>query len=891
MSFNYLRPLNNNLLIPISACLRRPDAVRVLDYFCGTLRKGNSSLVARYSYFEEEQTEEMQDDQEQEKTENLPKLKCKVVLPASIDSQFRVHISQSAWTSQGKAKADAAFVACKKLYEMKFLNDNLSPLHAFTLGPQIKHQVVEAEVVQVSAWSLERKTSKIQTEDTPPKDTFICRAAQIQACSLDGDLEPMVMGTDEVLPPIPPFTIRWENGQSWTINIVNLSDTIPDAHMRVMTQITKQHLRVAWPKRAVLKDEKYAYVFFPQIELEELPKWYASHQDISAEKFLASEIPLPDSVVIKEINSFPFFGLFKGLNVNNSIDDSIDTPDKPSIRVERFTRRRHFPLDVGLRPRQSAQINLRLGHFAVEGLPVSSVKWGILLPTIQIQIEMRLVAQHLSQTILAKCQFQDLELVLTAITSPSVGHVSDYQRLEYIGDKVLKFNVILRYMAKHLYWHEGLLTRKAEPLSSNLELYRAALLLGLEKYIITRRASELVTGPPVMEQDLSNTEPSTKISSNVIADVVEALLGAAYAEGSWDKATKFLQILHPNLAWESPGYYTQALREDAEKRAKDVKFNIDADALKLIERMIGYSFNNKLLLREAFTHPSSDSENEAGNGRLELLGDAVLDMAIAPKLYNHERQLSPGDMTLMNTTLVNRDLLGFLCFDRRIERVFKDVSPSTARAGPTITTRTEYVSLAEFLRHNSEEIAIKRLRVMERYGKLQERIHTALNHDEMYPWQELTLLDVPKTYCDLFESLLGAIFVDSNGSWEACSHYLDNMGLSRYLDRLLGEEGVDLGHPKSILQEMVVRKDGTEPRYETAETDKQFTCRVRIGDELFDPVTATKRHHAENGAAQTVLKILRARTAAVEVNPAVSPDLESASLGGKAGLDEGAYSE
>jgi len=74
------------------------------------------------------------------------------------------------------------------------------------------------------------------------------------------------------------------------------------------------------------------------------------------------------------------------------------------------------------------------------------------------------------------------------------------------------------------------------------------------------------------------------------------------------------------------------------------------------ESKIGYSFNNKSLLEQAFTHRSYLNENKTGgehNERLEFLGDAVLELSITEFLYAKYPDKPEGDLTAYRAALVN----------------------------------------------------------------------------------------------------------------------------------------------------------------------------------------------------------------------------------------------
>lgn len=77
----------------------------------------------------------------------------------------------------------------------------------------------------------------------------------------------------------------------------------------------------------------------------------------------------------------------------------------------------------------------------------------------------------------------------------------------------------------------------------------------------------------------------------------------------------------------------------------------------LAERAIGYTFRNKSLLKQCFTHKSfGDSKKEAHNERLEFLGDAVLQLAVSESLYLRE-DTDEGSMTETRKRYVSRDAL------------------------------------------------------------------------------------------------------------------------------------------------------------------------------------------------------------------------------------------
>jgi ribonuclease-3 len=72
---------------------------------------------------------------------------------------------------------------------------------------------------------------------------------------------------------------------------------------------------------------------------------------------------------------------------------------------------------------------------------------------------------------------------------------------------------------------------------------------------------------------------------------------------------------------------------------------------------LGYAFKHPALLTQALTHRSYGAQH---NERLEFVGDAVLDCAIAVVLYRRFPQLTEGELSRVRANLVNRDTLARL---------------------------------------------------------------------------------------------------------------------------------------------------------------------------------------------------------------------------------------
>ncbi|MGH8427042.1 MAG: ribonuclease III [Gammaproteobacteria bacterium] len=81
------------------------------------------------------------------------------------------------------------------------------------------------------------------------------------------------------------------------------------------------------------------------------------------------------------------------------------------------------------------------------------------------------------------------------------------------------------------------------------------------------------------------------------------------------------------------------------------------EAAQTLGERLGYFFVDPALIAIALTHRSAAG---ASNERLEFLGDAVINLAVAEALYERRPELSEGDLTRMRSSLVNRDTLAAL---------------------------------------------------------------------------------------------------------------------------------------------------------------------------------------------------------------------------------------
>lgn len=160
------------------------------------------------------------------------------------------------------------------------------------------------------------------------------------------------------------------------------------------------------------------------------------------------------------------------------------------------------------------------------------------------------------------------------------------------------------------------------------------------------------------------------------------------------------------------------------------------------EKKINYRFKNKAYLLQAFTHASYHYNTITDcYQRLEFLGDAILDYLITKHLYEDPRQHSPGVLTDLRSALVNNTIFASLAVKYDYHKYFKAVSPE--------------------LFHVIDDFVQFQLEKNEMQG-----MDSELRRSEEDEEKEEDI-EVPKAMGDIFESLAGAIYMDSGMSLEA----------------------------------------------------------------------------------------------------------------------------
>lgn len=136
------------------------------------------------------------------------------------------------------------------------------------------------------------------------------------------------------------------------------------------------------------------------------------------------------------------------------------------------------------------------------------------------------------------------------------------------------------------------------------------------------------------------------------------------------------------------------------------------DRVRWAETTLEYTFNDSSLLTRALTHRSASKQN---NERLEFLGDAFLNYAIAKDLYLRRPDDAEGDLSRARASLVNKSVLAEigrgLKIDTQLVLGHGELRAGGARRGAALADAVEALIGAVLLDggHEAAEAFIERL--------------------------------------------------------------------------------------------------------------------------------------------------------------------------------------
>lgn len=125
-------------------------------------------------------------------------------------------------------------------------------------------------------------------------------------------------------------------------------------------------------------------------------------------------------------------------------------------------------------------------------------------------------------------RFQDKDLLRDALTHSSTGAARNYERLEFLGDRVLGLIVAEMLFERFPNEPEGDLAKRLAALVQGTTLAKIASEINLGNYIVFSDAERTAGGAE---------------NVNILADVFEALLGALYQEAGFEACRALVEKL------------------------------------------------------------------------------------------------------------------------------------------------------------------------------------------------------------------------------------------------------------------------------------------------------------------------------------------------------------
>ena len=438
------------------------------------------------------------------------------------------------------AHRHVAFKAYIALYEAGLLNKHLLPLMS-TLEPE-KEQEVQEMLKDV-----ERRAGMasvdLQMDPWAPSDAGINEQENLRCWYTSrlciGDLPALVLFTRSEPAELDAFEgpTLYRPGFDGPTH-VTLKPIGKVADCADITKAQEYTRRVFWSLSSGRMDWEnldFAYLFYPEIPVDDTDIWvqrrawleesrrgqnitsrskeYVVHARAFGDAFQYAEDP---TLVLKEFGRPQQFVGWRQARLTEEQEEEIkksrprsdnDPPLEiryPLLVVKPFHPRCNFLLPTPTRDPDSSTSQAAYTHLMPEysGIALISsveVDYAFLLPSVLRSVGNTLTMISLRSNLFASApslRSISLTLLANAMTAPSAGERFNYQRLETLGDTVLKFLVALQVLVEYPFWHEGYLTKRKDHTVSNVRLAKENVKRKLYRWLI--RGTLVIPGPLIL---------------------------------------------------------------------------------------------------------------------------------------------------------------------------------------------------------------------------------------------------------------------------------------------------------------------------------------------------------------------------------------------------------
>ena len=433
------------------------------------------------------------------------------------------------------------------------------------------------------------------------------------------------------------------------------------------------------------------------------------------------------------------------------------------------------------------------------------------------------------------------------------GMGKNYERLEFIGDSLLKMTTTISVFLRTKCDEEGMHCRRMELLcnrtlfnvstAGDLQLYRYARTLGFDRTTWYPEFLKLRHGRGAKKEPEPNKHEAASqyLGMKTIADMSEAIIGAAVIatydkpldEGRFDLPIQAITKLVRSPDHDVTSWIEMIKQYKAPAWSLRENDPVAKDRAQLVFDRTGYKFNHPCLLRSAFTHSSDTNSPVPDLQRLEFLGDAVLDYVCISWLFFNNPTRDPQWLTEHKMAMVTNKFLAALAVTLDFD---KFIFATTAKLLGDITVYAEQVRAA-----------------------------TAVPDYPKNFWMEIS--SPPKALSDLVESYLGAVFVDSGFNYREMEKFFDKH-VKQFFENITDYDSFANREPTTYLhsrlgQDFKCRSykifDMEDPKSEGA-IEPQVISAVLIHARIVSDSKGTSKRYARVRASKNALSIIEGMT-------------------------------
>ncbi|KAH9484058.1 Endoribonuclease Dicer-like protein 3a [Psilocybe cubensis] len=403
-------------------------------------------------------------------------------------------------------------------------------------------------------------------------------------------------------------------------------------------------------------------------------------------------------------------------------------------------------------------------------------------------------------------------LIIEAFTIPSATMPFNNQRMETLGDAVLQLCTTVHLLNKYPNRHEGQLSNLRQRYVQNQFLLRRALDLAFGRFVNSEIPSifkyrYVLQSPLYTDSIIPQRYYNSAYPRRSLQDCMEAILGASFLAGSIPLSLQTGTALGLEFGGSLPWFM---------RYSQNIEPTTIAPLFSSLEKDLGYKFRYNHLLLESLSHPSCTNSNVPSYQRLEFLGDAILDLVVIYYLFRKFPDATSHQLALPRTKAICSPSLAYLAVRKlALHKVMLSNSINLTTAIDFYSPLLENLSGKEIVKNG---------------------------------WK----YDPPKALSDVFESVIGAVLVDSGYDYEKTASVVEHV-MSDVLEAL--SPAVDKDPVSELLEWTAVSARKKNKTYDMVE---QEGIAVTVhGTMIVGPIVSASLTVAKFAAAERALTVLK----------------------------------